>query len=448
MRCATGRTPLRAALALLMCAATGNGAASDLNVRAELEARWFPHVAEPSTGASLAGTAEYERELADGAQFLRVEAFARVDSNDAERSHADLREASWQSLGDRVVLTAGVRRVFWGYAESRHLVDIVNQTDFVEDLESEHKLGQPLLGAAWVGESSTLDLMLLPVFRERSFPGRDGHPRVPVPIAEDEAVYAHGARRSDLSYAVRYGIAFNGTDVGLSWFEGVARDPRLLLCFEEGSSFNTSNRGPDCSRSEALLAGDDADRGPLTALMGNLGLAPDNAALRAQVVADLIVVPHYEPLQQLSLDAQHVSGPWSLKLEALSRERLDQRTHAAVVGLEYTIGNVLRSGAALGLVAEWLRDEQADVLSARFDDEWFAGLRLALLDRRNTQALLGLLGDRHGGDRLLQLEFSLKPAKNWRLSGKLRSFDKVPGDELSGFLRDEDLLSLSLERYF
>lgn len=432
-------------LLLVLVPYAGTCGAAEFGGRGEFEGRWFPHVASPQTDLSGAATATLTQDFDDGAQSLRVEAFGRVDEQDGRRTHADLREAYWQWLGDSLVLTAGVRRVFWGYTESRHLVDVVNQTDFVEDIEAEQKLGQPMLSASWIGDSQSLELMGLPLFRERRFPGVDGQPRIPVSVAEREAEFS---RHRDLAYALRYRIGFEGLDIGLSWFEGSAREPGLSLCLERGSQFSATPDQLDCSRSQALLAGSSPDRGALGNLLRDLGLAPSDAALRRQVIEDLVLAPRYDRLRQLSVDALQVIGPWALKLEALARERSGQRTYASVAGVEYTIGNVLGSGAALGLVAEWLDDERSDVLSARFDHEWFGGLRLALLDRRNTQALLGLLGDRRGGDRLLQLEFSFKPAKRWRVLGKFRSFDKVPGDELTGFLRDEDLLSLTLERYF
>ena len=44
----------------------------------------------------------------------------------------------------------GVRRVFWGVAESNHLVDVINQTDAIENPDQEDKLGQPMLNLAYV----------------------------------------------------------------------------------------------------------------------------------------------------------------------------------------------------------------------------------------------------------------------------------------------------------
>ena len=39
----------------------------------------------------------------------------------------------------------GIDKVFWGVIESRHLVDYINQTDGVEDVDGEDKLGQPMI---------------------------------------------------------------------------------------------------------------------------------------------------------------------------------------------------------------------------------------------------------------------------------------------------------------
>ena len=186
----------------------------------------------------------------------------------------------------------------------------------------------------------------------------------------------------------------------------------------------------------------------VTALLQQLGLAPDDAALRRAVVQDLVVIPRYDQLRQVSIDAMHVRGPWAFKLEALARRLRHDDSVAAVAGVEYTIGKLWGSRAALGLVAERLHDGRDDFLVSRFDEEWFAGLRLVVPGQHGVNALLGLLADEDGGDRLVQLEFAFDPARHWRVLGKLRAFDKVPGDELTGFLRDEDMVSLTLVRYF
>src|ERR1051325_7163987 len=91
--------------------------------------------------------------------------FVRVDSADDERTHADVRELSWFRSADTWVVRAGVRKVFWGVTESQHLVDIVNQTDLVEDPIGKEKLGQPMVNLTLLNDWGTLDVFVLPGFR-------------------------------------------------------------------------------------------------------------------------------------------------------------------------------------------------------------------------------------------------------------------------------------------
>ena len=79
---------------------------------------------------------------------ISIVGFARADSQDDERSHADLREAYWGYESDDWDVIIGVNKVFWGVTESRHLVDVINQTDLVEDIDQEDKLGQPMINIA------------------------------------------------------------------------------------------------------------------------------------------------------------------------------------------------------------------------------------------------------------------------------------------------------------
>lgn len=70
-----------------------------------------------------------------------------------------------------------MRKEFWGVAEARHLVDIINQTDEVENFDREDKLGQPMINLALINNWGTLDFFLLTGFRDRTFPGREGRLR-------------------------------------------------------------------------------------------------------------------------------------------------------------------------------------------------------------------------------------------------------------------------------
>ena len=75
-------------------------------------------------------------------------------------------------MGDDWDLHLGVKQIFWGVTEFNHLVDIINQTDLVENIDGEDKLGQPMAHLSLVRDWGILDFHLLTGFRERTFPGR------------------------------------------------------------------------------------------------------------------------------------------------------------------------------------------------------------------------------------------------------------------------------------
>ena len=86
---------------------------------------------------------------------------------------------------DEWELRLGVDRVFWGVAESRHLVDIVNQTDLIEHPDEEDKLGQPMAHLTWSGDWGVAEVFGLPYHRARTFSGPKGRLRFPL-VADDE----------------------------------------------------------------------------------------------------------------------------------------------------------------------------------------------------------------------------------------------------------------------
>ncbi len=93
---------------------------------------------------SLAIQPEFYHGWLSGSSFTFIP-FARLDSADTERTHFDIRELNYLWLTDNWELRFGIRKVFWGVTETQHLVDIINQTDLVEHIDGEDKLGQPMI---------------------------------------------------------------------------------------------------------------------------------------------------------------------------------------------------------------------------------------------------------------------------------------------------------------
>jgi len=345
---------------------------------------------------SLVFEPEYYRELAGGDQSLTFRPFARLDSVDDERTHFDIRELSWRRVERNWELLAGVSKVFWGVTESQHLVDIVNQTDLVENPDGEDKLGQPMVRLSLVRNWGIVDLFLLPGFRERTFPGADGRLRPPLPVDTEDAVYESSAGQEHVDYALRWSHAVGAFDLGLSWFEGTSREPLLTLS--------------------------PTDTGTL--------------------------VPYYEQVSQVGLDTQATLGNWLLKLEAVERSSRSSDFAATTAGLEYTFWGAFGSSLDLGVVAEHLWDERGELATSPFEDDTFLATRLAFNDTQSTEILAGAIFDNDGDGSQIVIEASRRIGSSWIVEAEMRAFSGNDPTDPFAFLRDDDFFQLSVQRHF
>ena len=301
--------------------------------------------------------------------------FYRFDSDDPERTHADVHEAYalfFGSLGDGQWETRlGVDRAFWGVVESNNLVDIVNQVDLVEHPDEKSKLGQPMAYFAYVGNWGTMELFGLPYHRQRTFPGYAGRLRFPWPVDDDMVTYESDQEQRHIDLAARYSHSVGLLDIGISAFQGTSREPFLAPKFR-----------PD----------------------GGLALAP-----------------HYEQIRQAGLDGQVTLDTWLLKLEAIYRSGMSNRLGeeedyaSFVLGGEYTFHGLLASAADLTVLAEWCYDERGLRATTKFDNDIFLATRLSLNDVQSTELLVSaLLGTDHDS-RVLTAELSGRLSDRWSL---------------------------------
>jgi hypothetical protein len=325
----------------------------------------------------------------------RFRQFLRLDSADSRRSHFDLREAYWAYEGAGWEVLVGFNKVFWGVTESRHLVDIINQTDLVEDPDQEQKLGQPMVRALLECDWGQLEFYLMPWFRERTFPGEAGRLRPPLAVDTDAAVYESAAKEHHADFALRWSHYFGDVDVGVHAFQGTGREPRLLP-------------------------------------------AADGTRL----------VPFYFQTTQAGVDLQYTRDAWLWKLEALARDGLEDRYFAAVAGFEYTFFG-LRGGASdLGLLLEYLHDGRGESEPVTvFDDDWFIGARWALNDTQDSSLLAGVVLDSNSSEWFFSLEAQRRLGENYFAEMTVRLFNGDQTGPLQVYDRD-DYLELSLARYF
>ena len=344
---------------------------------------------------SVSAQPEWFHEWDGGKQSFAFVPFIREDQHDNERSHADIRELTWLKVADEWELRVGIRKVFWGVTESQHLVDIINQTDLVENIDGEDKLGQPMVNLALIRDWGTLDLFVLPYFRERTFPGEQGRLRTIPAVDTDNAQYESAREEKHIDYAIRWKHYFGDWDVGLSYFDGTSRDPLLV--------FN-----------------------PLTSKLD----------------------PYYELIQQAGLDVQATLGAWLWKLEAI-RRKSDRESYSALTGgLEYTFYGVMESAADIGLVVEYLYDDRGDKASTPFQDDLLVALRFTLNDEASSEALIGVIDDRDSDARTLSLEASRRFGNNWKLTVEGRWFDNIPVTDPLYSFRNDDVILVEMAYYF
>lgn len=347
--------------------------------------------------ASVAIQPEYYHEWKNGASFSAT-LFARLDSADPRRTHYDLRELNYIWSSDSWEMLIGLGKVFWGVTEFVHLVDIINQTDEVEDIDLEDKLGQPMINLSWFPQWGTVDLFFLPYFRERTFPGPKGRLRSAPAVDTGNPVYQSADKARHIDLALRYSHTAGDWDFGIYNFNGTGREPALLPGLNES---------------------------------GNP-----------------VLIPFYRQINQTGLDLQAVKGNWLWKLEALYQTGRGEDFFAAVGGFEYAFVNIGQTGIDLGVIAEFVWDQRGDLASTPFENDAIFGLRLALNDAASSELLAGVSQDLDSSGRFASIEASRRVGDNWLLSLVSRGFFGIPRNDLYFSVRDDDYLQLVLSYYF
>jgi hypothetical protein len=360
-----------------------------------------------NNNVSLSAQPEYFHQWDDGNQLVTFTPFVRLDQRDEERTHFDIRELNWLGVYDLGELRVGFRKVFWGVTESQHLVDIINQTDFVENLDGEDKLGQPMINAALIQDWGTVDLYVLTGFRERTFAGKHGRPRTALIVDKEFTEYESSAEEKHIDFAARYAHYIGAWEFGISQFHGTSRDP--------------------------------------------------NFSPVQNTAGEYVLKPFYPIINQTGLDVQAIISNWLLKLEAISRDGQDKdygRYTAATGGFEYTVVGIFHSIADLGIISEYLFDErgsEADpgtFMASPFQNDLMIGARLALNDVQSTELLAGLIVDLDHGDRFYSLEAERRLGNAWKLGLEARVFTHI--NEANPFwdIRNDDYAQLNLEWFF
>ncbi len=324
--------------------------------------------------------------------------FYRIDSHDEQRTHGDIRELTYVHAADNWELRLGIRKEFWGVTEFQHLVDVINQTDGVEDFDGEDKLGQQMINLSLVNDWGIVDVFLLPGFRERTYAGSEGRLRGPLVVDEDNVNYESSAGQQHLDAAVRWSHSVGDYDIGVYWFHGTNREAYLT---------------------------------------------PSN---------DNMLKQYYAQMEQLGVDLQATLGDWLWKFESIYRHTALEDFWATQAGFEYSFIGVFDSNLDLGLLMEHSWDSRGEVggdaQGSLFQNDLFLGARLAFNDMQSSELLMGIGSDLDHNAFSFLIEASRRFGDNFIASFDVRLLQSNEPNDLLYPLTNDDHAQLSIAWYF
>ena len=367
---------------------------------AGFETRWFPNDAqfpEQLHGAQNSLLIEPEWIIENGDHQFSFIPFARIDARDDDRTHADIREAYWLYIQDDWELLVGVNREFWGVTESRHLVNVLNQIDQVENIDEEDYLGQAMINLSIQKDFGRFSFYVLPLFRERTFPGDDGRLRAPLVVDEDDAEYESGAEQWHTDFAARYSHYIGNWDFAASYFYGTGREPTLIT---------------DTSGTQ--------------------------------------LIPHYDIINQLGIDVQYTHEEWLWKFEGIIREGQGDTFAATVLGLEYTLFQFNESDTDLGLLIEHLYDDRDEVgtPTTSLENDIFLGMRYTFNDIQDTALLAGGIIDLEDESYSLRIEAERRFGDSVKIELEGQLFSNTRDQSRTSAFKEDDFIQLSISQYF
>jgi len=334
----------------------------------------------------------------DGDDSWSTEFFLRADNRDEGREHADIRELLWLRVDGDNEWRVGINTMFWGVTETQHLVDVINQIDRVEGIDGEDKLGQQMIHLKRYQDWGVLDFLVLPGFRERTFPAAEGRLRLPLVVDTSAATYESSDEDNHVDYAFRFSQTYGDLDLGISLFKGTNRDPQFV-------------------------PGQDSN-------------------------GQTVLIPHYVQMTQAALDLLLIVEDWIWKLEMFHRDTNPTAYQALTGGFEYTFYGVFDSDIDLGSLVEYSYDSRDQAQRGVFDRELFVGARFALNDEQSSELLAGFVVDTNNGSQTFRLEGNRRIGDSWKATIELQLFSNIDASDPLVALAEDDYLLFELARYF
>ena len=256
----------------------------------------------------------------------------------------DIKEANVNFENSTWGFLLGSTEEFWGKTETFNPVDIINSYNYDEGLSKPNKLGEVMIKANREIGIGDLSIYYLPNFRLNKYPSKKSRLSLPIEVNDDEVNYVNGADKNMQQFAVRFSGYYEDLDFGISFFEGISRDP----------FFN-------------LVSGK--------------------------------MVPSYSKISQYGIEVQQLLGEWIVKGEFINREGQQNIIGSlkdyslGVLGLEKSLYGLINGNTDFTFFLEYAKDSRGVSAHQSNQNDVFFANRITLNDVHDTSILLAFSRD-------------------------------------------------------
>ena len=322
---------------------------------------------------------------------LEYEIIIRKSLNDNGKDIVEPRQLFLSKTFGDIDVYLGYRHAFWGVAESKNLVDLINQQDLAAGISSDNKLGAPSISIETYLGSGELQYWYIPRFRERTFNDVNAHPGFGMFVSPAQYAHLKGSKASD--QALRYANSIGDIDYALSIFDGTAREPLFIV----------------------------------------------------QELEQPTIVPYYERTRSVGLELQYTGESILYKVEGLTGIQSEKDFDAVVLGAEKTVYTIFETQWDMGVLFEYQYDDRAQAL---IDRMIVSGVRLTANDEFDTNFLILYTVDDAFSQSLLGLEASRRLRNGMTLDINYLLYQSDQQNLPFHSLVDDSELSLTLGYYF
>ena len=160
--------------------------------------------------------------------------------------------------------------------------------------------------------------------------------------------------------------------------------------------------------------------------------------------------PHYDLIDELGLTLQWTHGSSLWKLEALRRWGHGAPFQAVVGGIEYSLFGLFGTATDLGLLAQLSLDDREPerAPATLWDEDLFLGARWALNDPNDTAILGGPVIDLDSGEIFAFLEAGRRIGMSWMVELEARVLASTSSASPAYWIRGDSFATFRLSRYF